>query len=240
MFLNKNKILIGIIHPFLYLIRKLLSKQKVKKQQKIFNTYGLEALRAFDECLSSHGYSYTLMAGTLLGAVRDNGFIKHDVDIDVAMWYRNFDTNIYKHLENYGFKRKFSYSIDKDRLGKEDSFFYKGINLDIFYIYDPIDELPYLCDFIIQPDFNGVGGYEQCSQIYGGLLPRRIEAPFTDSYKKIKFETLYLPIMDTAEEFLKYRYGEDYMIPNPNWSMVNKNSHIKEWPEKLGKFIVFS
>ena len=42
-------------------------------------------LRRFDEICAANGISYTLDAGSLLGAVREHGFIPWDDDADIAM-----------------------------------------------------------------------------------------------------------------------------------------------------------
>lgn len=238
LFLKDSKILSPIVSPIYRKINHYVSKRRNARAKRLFEVYGLEALKAFDECLTMNGYPYTLMAGTLLGAVREKGFIKHDIDIDVAMWYKHFDPALYEKLAEYGFKRKYSYSVDKDTLGKEDSFLYKGVNIDIFYIYDSISDYPYLCDFINHPNYRGIGGYKECAQECGGLLPRRVEAPFSDSYVRIPFENVAFPVMENADDFLRFRYGDDYMIPNPNWSMRGQNPHIIEWVDKLGAFEV--
>lgn len=237
-FVKKSKILNAIVTPIYGKYRRCILERRNASARRLFELYGLEALKAFDECMTKYGYPYTLMAGTLLGAVREQGFIKHDIDIDVAMWYKHFDSVLYQRLEEYGFKRKFSYSVDNDTLGKEDSFLYKGVNIDIFYIYDSKGDYPYLCDFINHPNYYGIGGYKECAQECGGLLPRRVEAPFTDSYIRTPFENDAFPIMENADDFLRFRYGDDYMIPNPNWSMKGKNPHIIEWVDKLGTFEV--
>ena len=52
----------------------------------LFHKNGIKVLKAFDECLTSNGFTYTLAFGTMLGAIREQGFIPHDLDIDVAMW----------------------------------------------------------------------------------------------------------------------------------------------------------
>ena len=45
----------------------------------------LDLLKMFDAFCTGHGVRYTLDAGTLLGAVREHGFIPWDDDVDVAM-----------------------------------------------------------------------------------------------------------------------------------------------------------
>ncbi len=56
------------------------------------NTYGmvevqgqlLEMLRRLDEVCRRHGIEYSLLGGTMLGAVRDGGFIPWDDDVDLV------------------------------------------------------------------------------------------------------------------------------------------------------------
>jgi len=51
----------------------------------------LSLLHFFDELCKKEGYRYFLAYGTLLGAIRDNGFIDWDDDIDLWMLREDFD-----------------------------------------------------------------------------------------------------------------------------------------------------
>lgn len=51
----------------------------------------LELLKSFDLLCRLNGIDYSLHGGTLLGAVRNQGFIEWDDDADVAMTRKNFD-----------------------------------------------------------------------------------------------------------------------------------------------------
>lgn len=59
----------------------LYSEEQLKKMQAT----GLEILIAFDLFCRNNQLTYSLMYGTLLGAVRHKGFIPWDDDVDVAM-----------------------------------------------------------------------------------------------------------------------------------------------------------
>lgn len=53
--------------------------------------YNLAALKAFTAFCKEHNLTYFAIGGTLLGAVRHNGFIPWDDDVDVAMPRADYD-----------------------------------------------------------------------------------------------------------------------------------------------------
>ena len=65
----------------------------------ITNEYGvaerqrtlLEMMKDFDQFMTEHELEYSLCGGTLLGAIRHQGFIPWDDDVDVIMDRENFD-----------------------------------------------------------------------------------------------------------------------------------------------------
>ena len=137
------------------------------------------------------------------------------------------------YLENFGFKLSHSFEIEGGKLGREETYVYNDVSIDIFYFYPAIDKYPYCCDFLGRP---GCPTYQSCMKKYGGALPRRIELPITRKRKKTQFEGIELYVPQNANEILRFRYGDDYMTPKRDWTITSYNTHIVEWPEKLGVF----
>ena len=115
----------------------------------------LEILKVFDRFCQEHGLKYSLYAGSLLGAVRHQGFIPWDDDLDVCMDRAEYDRFLKlwpEHpvagyvLQNKENSKYFDQSFTK--LRKDHTTFlqdeweignhHTGIFLDIF----PVDRIP--------------------------------------------------------------------------------------------------
>lgn len=205
-------------------------KQHIEREKKklvdAYKNYGLEALEKFHQCMEENNIHYTMAFGSILGAIREHGFIKHDLDIDVYMWIEDYRPALKEILEKSGFKQLYAYSVDNDRYGKEDTFEYKGVHIDIFYVYPAIKELPYCCDFVKVP-----GELEDHASL--ALMPRRVEIPIKKERKLVPFENIHVYIPINAGEICEYRYGPNYMKPDPDWHWVSAKESITEWREKI-------
>ena len=101
----------------------------------------LELMKIFDGLCKAHGIKYTLHGGSLLGAVREKGFIPWDDDIDIGMTraqYRKLKKLLPtdKTREIYlDYKRDKVQKIWRNEPGKD------SVWLDIF-VYDYISEKP--------------------------------------------------------------------------------------------------
>lgn len=218
-----------LLKPFFYAYKDKVAQQR----NEHFKKNALDVLKRFDKALTDANLEYTLAFGTLLGAVREKGFIKHDMDMDVAMWAEDWSPRIRKCLEDAGFKLWHSFEIDDGKLGREETYAFNNVAIDIFFFYPPINEYPYCCDFLGFPD---AATYRQCNEKHGGALPRRIEIPMRRGRVLTKFEDTELYIPTNAHDLLSFRYGESYMIPNPNWGIRSNDTHIIEWTDKRGVY----
>lgn len=93
------------------IINFILDKKKIKKirltskQLHLLKEIEFEILLEIDKICKAHNISYYLAEGTLLGAIRHNGFIPWDDDVDISMLrddYNKFlsivETNLPDHL----------------------------------------------------------------------------------------------------------------------------------------------
>ncbi|MBQ8704156.1 MAG: LicD family protein [Bacteroidales bacterium] len=213
--------------PFLYKpLLWVVNDVNNRKRSRAYKKYGKEALRLFVKCMDDNNYKYTLAFGSILGAVREHGFIKHDLDIDTFIWYEDYNPLMIEQLKQYGFTLDRTITIENDEYGREDTFMYKGVNIDIFYVYHAIDKYPYCCDFV------SIENHKR--------LPRRIEIPLTKARKLQLFEGINVYIPENAEEICEFRYGPNYMTPDPNWHWVSSYNAIREWPEMIDKVVELS
>ena len=231
--LDNHRCLKSFLKP---LYESLYKKRKYNKQNKIFKENALSVLNCFDKCMSGLGINYVLAYGTLLGAIREKGFIKHDIDMDVMVWSDEYTLSLTESLGKAGFKLTHQFLIDNGNLGREETYQLNSITIDIFYIFPPINNYPYVCQFTSYPPYPT---FDLSMQKLGKVLPHRVEVPIDRERLFVPFETLSLPVPRNYEQILKYIYGDDYMIPNPNWTMGQYHTHIYDWYEASAVYNVF-
>lgn len=214
-----------LIKPFYYPLIRLY----VKKRNRVFREHSSTAMKCIDKCLIENNIPYTLIFGSLLGAIREKGFIKHDLDIDIAIPIEERTPKLYDSLKKYNFVLKKRYSIDDGALGCEETFEFNqtGVTIDIFFICPPIDLLPYCCCWNLLGDCVTVS---ESMRRFGCIIPRRIELPFTQTFIRVPFEDIEVSIDKNAGQISEFTYGPNYMTPDPNY--VVPTDHRVVWTEK--------
>ena len=191
-----------------------------------------EALDLLDGTVSiikENKSKYFLDAGTLLGAVRDKKFIPWDHDIDLGIIYNNqmeIDKLI-KLLKKKYYVRALKFKNDPDiwNLGKyriikvykkKGLFSRDTMCLDIFIFY------------LSTIDATNQEVYKYGVWNKNAFYPKSILTTFTT----IKFYNKYYCIPNNPENFLKFKYGDNWETPNKKWStvlndksLINNNSY---------------
>ena len=222
-----------LLKPFYYPYKKRLNKRRNTE----FVKNAIDVIKVFDDCLTDKGIDYCLLFGSMLGAVREKGFIKHDLDIDTAIWYEDFSPNIKLTLEEAGFQLLHTFEIDNGKLAREDTFVYKNVSIDIFYIYPPIDKYPY-CSSMWKP-VEGCITLKDSMKKWGYIEGKRLELPLKKEFVRVPFESLLLPIPTNADEILSFYYGEDYMSSKPEWKEEKDFPYRKKWVNKKATMISY-
>ena len=128
-----------------------MKKIQLEEQQTIM----LDILRCFDNLCRDNDVKYTLIGGSLIGAIRHKGFIPWDDDIDVAMTKDNFDKILpilkkekgrYQLLSSMSSKNAFIFEkfVDTKTYATEPNMLYEdpsyGVYLDIFTLHNVPDD----------------------------------------------------------------------------------------------------
>lgn len=213
-----------------YIYRNTIGKTSVWLRRKRLKKYGLTILTKIDNIFKELNKDYWIDFGTLLGAYRDKDFIDHDTDIDIGMFLKDYDNMLDLIFAKYGFKKIREINIDDGLYGKEITYQYKNVNVDIFFYTRINEDYAYCHDFICLDGFD----FFDTIKIKGGLIPREIMLPLHD-ITYINFKGRKFPAPSPIEEHLRARYGENFMIKDPNWKWdkyYNKNIRILH--DKIG------
>ena len=149
----------------------------------------------YKKVMDKHNIRYGLMFGTLLGAIREKGFIVWDEDVDIFSLEedRKKMLNALFHFEEYGFKvarytfKNRCYLLSLMRDGEYiDTYFYKKIlNSRVF-------------------------------------RDNSLDAKYLNSSETIEFLGDKFPVPSNPKHVLTLFYGEDWNIPNKEGKPMNK------------------
>ena len=199
---RKNKFLF-----FLYY--NVLVKYRIKKKRKIISKYGYDLLKDIHRILNQEKIKFFIDFGTLLGMIRDNGFIKYDLDIDIGVIGESAEIvkKVKEHLINGGYIFK-SQMIFKEKIVKQ-KFLYKQIKIDISY-YEQGETTSKCYLFYIDYEANIIHPKNYFSAVQ--MTYDKIEG-----IKKYQIGDYEFNIPINTERLLEQKYGDDWTIPDSKW-----------------------
>ena len=141
-----------------------------------------------DQLCQDNDISYWADGGSLLGAVRDKGIIKHDDDIDICMYQKDFDKlkNILKNNKTYHLYLLSTYPIYKFEHREIPNVF-----IDIFVVEDHDDNIQYKHEKNRQ---TWPSAYYLKSEVY--------------PLQRVKFGDLQIYIPNHPTSYLERMYGD--------------------------------
>lgn len=204
LFLRENKLFRHTIYRFVRWVMLAVFKTRERNIKK----FGYEAVALIDKVAEAVGMPCFAYAGTLLGFIRDKGFISHDFDIDFAMMPQNGKVKeFYIELEKQGFYFE-RYILFDGRL-REFSVRYHEISIDFFarYYKDASKD-----EFLVYGDKRDDFWSKYIQKAPRELLPYQVHGVQTH-------------IPDNYEEMLSGCYG--------NWRVV-----VKNWDDNMAPTFV--
>ncbi|AMP97398.1 LicD family protein [Pedobacter cryoconitis] len=180
----------------------------------------LRMLKIFDLICTKHDITYWLDYGTLLGAVRNKGFIPWDMEIDIGMPRHDFDTfkkvgiadlpvdlffqdaftdpdYLHSHIIEAKIRDRYSNYIEFEQANPECKW-HNGIQIDIF-VYDLDSEL------------------RDCiSNSFERVLTNKKAFFFTKEFQYLlyqQFGDTQFPIPDCYHAYLTRNYGDYLVLP---------------------------
>jgi len=179
----------------------------VKRIDKKLAAENLLLLKKF---LELRNVSFGLIAGTLLGAVREKDFISHDEDIDLFI----LDEQKYIFLNLLPDLKKEGFDVARyDRRGLL-SIIRNGEYIDIYFFTPLCDKIRHCCGWCVPEDF----------------LLKTTTIKFKDNDFIVPFD---------YEGFLVYEYGHNWRTPIKwvDFEMPKWKRKLNEWKEKIKELL---
>ncbi|WP_158740069.1 LicD family protein [Defluviitalea raffinosedens] len=182
-----------------------------RKKRKLMQENGFEIISLIHKSFNEFRIMYFLDFGTLLGIIREKGFISHDLDIDIGVITDDRINNnfIRQILQSKGFKLKYEYIYKNEVV--EDSFVYKNIKVDISY-YKNDDQYSRCWLFYIDPN-RGIDNKTNRDEM------NVVELTYSkiSETKIIKINGIEMQVPMKPEKLLEEKYGLEWTKPNKNW-----------------------
>ena len=202
--------MIKLLRDIWHFVNRLRRNKYEKLLNRTLHSNGVKVLDNFHNAMLAIDCKYWLVFGSLLGAVRDKGFISNDTDIDVGVLIDNDFDKMDEALHKYGFSKVRKIEIyttgSCQERGFELTYTQNNVLIDIFVfdkIADPNVIYTHTClwdnahfrylstVFRVVTSFNGVILYN--------------------------FQGIQVYIPENYREVLQSYYGSNYEIPDPNW-----------------------
>lgn len=218
--LYRNKVVLSVYAFF---------KNKIPnyyKRKKLMNN-GFKDLTLLVHSLEDTDIQYFCDFGTLLGLIRDKGFISYDNDIDMGIISDSSFSwdKLEKHLASVNIKKIHSYNYN-GRITEETYAFPDGLSVD-FFLYDVAEDTMTTNVY-----------YKNHSIVYDNANQRSVKKLI---YPRINGITAIsvneggasIPVPEDAEDHLEHIYGYKWRVPDPSYKPDRKNNILPNLGQRI-------
>ena len=196
------------------LVKYFLKRPYYTYRRIHFHKYSMLIFQEFIKIAEETGVLYIPVYGTLLGFVRENKILNHDLDIDLGLFEVNNEVmNKFEQLIlQKGFIVASQVIVESTKEVIEKSYVKNKIKIDVYMMKKNLET--YKIKFWMMPNNmslkeyqkknNGVDIYEQSFKI-------------EDLYEKKINGVFYIKIPSNSEEILNTMYGKSWKITDKNW-----------------------
>ena len=235
-----NKLLDALAYKYKdnFLARLLVRpiyRMKVKYEENRRRSFYLlnanRLLVQLKSALDDNNCFFWLDFGTLLGAYREKDFIKHDLDLDIGVFYKDAGL-VRKSLLNNGFKILREYRVGCDgALGLEETYSYEKVTVDVFYFHIEGDIM--FC--------NTFSPLKEKNANMSLFQVKQITVPYT-GFALLPFKGMNFNAPKDIVKHLEAHYGKNFMIPNANFDYKKEatNIHWFSKEERIGVYKSFN
>jgi|GEM_PF-1800655 len=203
------------IYPFLNRMYRLYS---VPKRRQRLQKYGYEALDYLFEIAQKENVGLFLSFGTLLGSIREKGFIPHDDDIDLGVLpCPSIDaTELAKVLVNK-YRLKFCHAYSYRGEVTEICVEYRGIPIDFFFYSSDMQRM-WCYGYMWHPDADYSDNRQNHVRMVYQAMVERVVPIVVNGHRYMAPEN--------AEEFIESIYGANWKCPDPVYNSDNQRGNV--------------
>lgn len=203
-----------LIYPF---VQKCWRWYIIPKRRQLLQEHGADVLQDIHALMTRNSIPYYCEAGTLLGLMRDKGFIKHDDDIDISIQAETVSPAVVLKIfldAGYSFLHAFRY---EDFITEFTVLNKCGLSIDVFF-HKYANRAGYVCAW--QPFWDANRSYpiETANSL--------VEFEFVAPSRLIPYEILGIITMipENYVAVLESSYGS-WQTPDKKYDTVNNRVH---------------
>ena len=196
---------IGLYKPVVNIINRIKETFQARRVRHL----GVETLREANAACEEASIIMFPAFGTLLGAIRDKGFISYDFDLDVGVTPDVTPDTIHESMRRHGFVLTKQTYIPEVGV-TEETYHRKKVGVDVFYYFAEGDDWYAYC-----PRKHEYKDWKEANASDGFPVARSY-VPKSE-FEKTDFLGIQINVPVRAHEWLKDIYSDSYMTPIKNW-----------------------